>query len=166
MLGFVLAWLLGCYWIKKYHLNWTYEELSDYVFYVAIGVILGARLGQMLFFDPINFLKNPLLFFKIWQGGLSFHGGFIGGLITGIIYVRYTKRSILETLDLTVTLIPTALAMGRLGNFINGELWGRVTNVPWALIYPHVDDLPRHPSQLYEFFRRYIAFYYCLVICQ
>ncbi len=105
----------------------------------------------MLFYDIQEFIHHPWVLFKIWEGGMSFHGGLLGVVIAAWLFCRKYGKTFLEVGDFVAPLVPLGLAAGRLGNFINGELWGRVTDVPWGMIYPHVDDQPRHPSQLYEF---------------
>lgn len=150
LLAFLTAWLLGRWRIRHYQLSWTTEQLSDLIFYAALGVIAGGRLGYMLFYQPAILFTKPWELFYIWQGGMSFHGGLIGVAISLIVFSRMVKKPVMEVLDFTSLLVPSGLAFGRIGNFINGELWGRVTDVPWAFIFPHVDGNPRHPSQLYE----------------
>ena len=121
------------------------------LFYGVLGVILGGRLGYVLFYKPLYYLLHPLEIFQVWQGGMSFHGGFLGVLIGLWFYSRKRGRRWLDVTDFVAPLCPLGLAAGRLGNFINGELVGRVTDGPWAMVFPQVDNLPRHPSQLYEF---------------
>jgi len=150
LIGFMAAWLLACWRMKHYKLNWTYDQIGDLIFYAALGVILGGRLGYMLFYNLSALLHQPWIVFKIWEGGMSFHGGLIGVLIALWFFARRFQKKFLEVADFVVPLVPLGLGAGRLGNFINGELWGRVTDVPWAIIYPHVDNQPRHPSELYE----------------
>ncbi len=120
--------------------------------YLVFGLILGARFGYVLFYDLSSYLKNPLEIFAVWHGGMSFHGGMIGTLAAGYLCCRKYKVDFWTVADLVVVTAPIGLAAGRLGNFINGELWGRVTDVPWAMVFPAGGPLPRHPSQLYEFF--------------
>jgi phosphatidylglycerol:prolipoprotein diacylglycerol transferase len=151
LLGFILAWLLAHWRVKHYHLPWTSEQISDLIFYSALGVVIGGRMGYMLFYNTPQFISTPWILFKLWEGGMSFHGGLIGVLIAVLFFARKIKKSFWEVADFTAPLVPLALAAGRVGNFINGELWGRVTNVPWAMIFPHIDNQPRHPSQIYEF---------------
>jgi phosphatidylglycerol:prolipoprotein diacylglycerol transferase len=152
VVGFVLAWWLARLRSQKPNSQWTQVQIIDLICYAAVGVIIGGRLGSMLFYNLPEFLANPLTLFKIWQPGMSFHGGFIGVLCALWIYSKRLKKSFTEIADFTVPLVPLGLAAGRIGNFINGELWGRVTDMPWGMVYPHVDNLPRHPSQIYEFF--------------
>jgi phosphatidylglycerol:prolipoprotein diacylglycerol transferase len=117
----------------------------------VFGVILGGRLGYVLFYKPLYYASHPLEIFQIWAGGMSFHGGFLGVLVALWVFARVRHKRWLEVTDFVAPLCPLGLAAGRLGNFINGELVGRVTDVPWAMVFPQVDSLPRHPSQLYEF---------------
>jgi len=125
--------------------------LDDLLFYGVLGVILGGRLGYVLFYKASYYLAHPLEIFAVWQGGMSFHGGFLGVLVA-IVWLAYKKKlRWLQLTDFIAPLVPPGLAFGRIGNFINGELWGRPTDMPWAMVFPQVDNLPRHPSQLYEF---------------
>lgn len=151
LLGFWSAWLLGSYRIKKMNGIWSKEQLSDLIFYCALGVILGGRIGYMLFYNWPNFYAEPLSLFKVWQGGMSFHGGCLGVIIAMWCYAYFHKRTFFSVSDFIAPLVPCGLAFGRIGNFINGELWGRITTVPWGMIYPQAGSLPRHPSQIYEF---------------
>jgi phosphatidylglycerol:prolipoprotein diacylglycerol transferase len=130
----------------------TVKLLDDLLFYGVLGVILGGRLGYVLFYKPGYYAAHPLEIFAVWQGGMSFHGGFLGVLVAMAWFAHKYHLRWLEITDFIAPLVPPGLAFGRLGNFINGELWGRPTNVPWAMIFPKVDNLPRHPSELYEFF--------------
>ncbi|KTC98623.1 prolipoprotein diacylglyceryl transferase [Legionella erythra] len=150
LLGFVMAWLLAHWRARHYQLDWSSEQISDLIFYAAIGVILGGRLGYMLFYGTQQLLANPLSLFKLWEGGMSFHGGLLGVMLALALFARKTKKTFLEVGDFIAPLVPLGLAAGRAGNFINGELWGRTADVPWAMVFPHSDGLPRHPSQLYE----------------
>jgi phosphatidylglycerol---prolipoprotein diacylglyceryl transferase len=151
LVGFLSAWLLLNYRAKKHpELGFNPEIISDLIFYAALGVILGGRLGYMLFYDLPHLIQNPLLFFKIWEGGMSFHGGFLGVLVAMGLYSHFKRYSFLAIMDFIVPVVPIGLGAGRIGNFINGELWGRVTEMPWGMIFPQAGFLPRHPSQLYE----------------
>ncbi|KTD45994.1 prolipoprotein diacylglyceryl transferase [Legionella rubrilucens] len=150
LFGFVMAWLLAHWRAKRYSLDWSSEQISDLIFYAAIGVILGGRLGYMLFYGTQQLLANPLSLLKLWEGGMSFHGGLLGVMVALALFARKTQKTFLQVGDFIAPLVPLGLAAGRAGNFINGELWGRVTTVPWAMVFPHSDGLPRHPSQLYE----------------
>lgn len=150
LIGFMGAWLLAYWRVKHYKLNWTTDQLSDLIFYGALGVILGGRIGYMVFYNVQELIHQPLSLFKIWEGGMSFHGGLIGVLLALWLYCWKFERRYLEVTDFIAPLVPLGLGAGRIGNFINGELWGRVTDVPWAVVYSHVDNQPRHPSELYE----------------
>ncbi len=120
--------------------------------YLVFGLIIGARFGYVLFYDLPSYLKNPLEIFAVWHGGMSFHGGMVGTMVACILCCRRYKVDFWTVADLVVVTAPIGLAAGRLGNFINGELYGRATDVPWAMVFPAGGPLPRHPSQLYEFF--------------
>ncbi|MDO8207176.1 MAG: prolipoprotein diacylglyceryl transferase [Gallionella sp.] len=133
------------------HPQMTNKLLDDLLFYGVLGVILGGRLGEVLFYNPGYYLSNPLKILAVWEGGMSFHGGFLGVLVAMALFAWQQKLRWLELMDFIAPLVPPGLAFGRLGNFINGELWGRPTDVPWGMVFPRVDNLPRHPSQLYEF---------------
>lgn len=130
---------------------WRVADVDDLLFFGVFGVILGGRLGYVLFYKPGYYFAHPLEIFEVWHGGMSFHGGLLGVLIALWFFARARGRRWLEVTDFVAPLIPLGLAAGRLGNFINGELVGRPTDVPWAMVFPQVDNLPRHPSQLYEF---------------
>jgi phosphatidylglycerol:prolipoprotein diacylglycerol transferase len=151
LLGFSLAWLFANHRCKTHKLDWNKDQISDLIYYAALGLIIGGRVGYMLFYATSDLIQNPLNLFKIWQGGMSFHGGLIGGMLGLFLFAKHYHKPFLEVTDFTAPLIPLGLATGRIGNFINGELWGRPTDLPWGMVFPHVDVLPRHPSQLYEF---------------
>lgn len=151
LLGFVAGWALGRYRAKRPGSGWTVEQVDDLVFYIALGVILGGRIGYILFYSFGSFLHNPLTLFRIWEGGMSFHGGFLGVLLAMALFARKYRRGFWPTVDFIAPLIAPGILFGRLGNFINGELWGRVTDLPWGMVFRQTGDgLPRHPSQLYE----------------
>jgi len=151
LVGFVLFVVLGRKRARQMLLTgWHPRDIDDMLFYGVLGVILGGRLGYVLFYKPLYYLVHPLEIFQVWQGGMSFHGGFLGVLIGLAFYARKRGRRWLDVTDFVAPLCPLGLAAGRLGNFINGELVGRVTSGPWAMVFPQVDNLPRHPSQLYE----------------
>ncbi|MDO6460259.1 prolipoprotein diacylglyceryl transferase [Granulosicoccaceae sp. 1_MG-2023] len=152
LVGFAGGWWLAKLRAKRPGSGWDPEEIGDLVFYIALGVVLGGRIGYVLFYNFPVFAENPLTIFKIWQGGMSFHGGLIGVLIAFWLYARKTGRGFFNVADLIAPVVPIGLGAGRLGNFINGELWGRVTDVPWGMVFPGGGPLPRHPSQLYQFF--------------
>lgn len=155
LLAFMLFIALGRLRLRKPFVaaqGWKPEDLDDILFYGVLGVILGGRLGQVLFYEPGYFFSHPLEIFAVWKGGMSFHGGFIGVIVAIWLWGRKHGRSLLSMGDFVAPLCATGLFTGRIGNFINGELWGRVApaDLPWAMIFPHVDNLPRHPSQLYQ----------------
>ncbi|MAX53829.1 MAG: prolipoprotein diacylglyceryl transferase [Methylophaga sp.] len=148
LLGFLFVWLLGLYRVNK--TDWTRQQLEDLLFYGAVGVIIGGRVGYAIFYDFQANLENPLNIFKIWQGGMSFHGGLLGVLAAFAWFGKKTGKSFFDISDFIAPMVPIGLMFGRIGNFINGELWGKVTDVPWAMVFPGAGPLPRHPSQLYE----------------
>ena len=148
LFGFLFVWLLGLYRVNK--TDWTRQQLEDLLFYGAVGVIIGGRVGYAIFYDFQANLENPLNIFKIWQGGMSFHGGLLGVLAAFAWFGKKTGKSFFEISDFIAPMVPIGLMFGRIGNFINGELWGKVTDVPWAMVFPGAGPLPRHPSQLYE----------------
>ena len=137
---------------RRPELDWDGKRIDDLLFWGIFGVIVGGRLGEALFFQPGHYLANPLEILMIWKGGMSFHGGFLGVLVAMGWYGRQHGRSFFEVTDFIAPLVPIGLALGRIGNFINGELWGRAApaDLPWAMVFPWVDNLPRHPSQLYQ----------------
>ena len=163
LVGFVAGMLLGrMRAARDPWRQWAKREVDDVLFYVVIGIIIGGRLGYVLFYKPDYYLSHPLEIFAIWQGGMSFHGGFLGVLVAIVLFARKTGRPWLGVMDFIAPLVPPGIAAGRFGNFINAELWGRPTDVPWAMIFPNVDRIPRHPSQLYEFALEGVALFVLL----
>ncbi len=152
LVGFVSSYILLSYRAKRPNSGWTTEQVSDMIFYCAIGVIVGGRVGYVLFYNFSAFLEDPLLLIRIWQGGMSFHGGFLGVFFGAWAFSRKTGKRTWDILDFGIPVVPIGLGAGRIGNFIGGELVGRTTDVPWGMVFPHVDNLPRHPSQLYQAF--------------
>ena len=133
--------------------TWSLEQLDDLLFYGVLGVVLGGRFGQILFYEPSYYFAHPLEMLMVWHGGMSFHGGFLGVLVAMVFWARKHRAGWWETMDFVAPLVPLGLMTGRIGNFINGELWGRVasTDLPWAMVFPQAgDNFPRHPSQLYH----------------
>jgi phosphatidylglycerol:prolipoprotein diacylglycerol transferase len=128
----------------------TPDSIDDLLVYCAIGVIVGGRLGNVLFYDPSYYFSHPLEILKVWEGGMAFHGGLIGAALGGALFARRYKTPLLSVFDLASLAAPIGIFLGRLANFIKPELWGRPTDVPWAIIFPGSDGLPRHPSQIYE----------------
>mgnify|MGYP000912641780 CR=1 FL=1 len=127
------------------------QLVDDLLFYGVLGVILGGRLGYVLFYKPAYFAAHPAEIIEVWMGGMSFHGGFLGALVAIALVARKHKLGWWRMADFVAPLVPCGLAAGRLGNFINGELWGRATDVPWGMVFRHAGNAPRHPSQLYQF---------------
>ena len=150
LVAFLSAWLIMTLQAKRLNQGWTSTHISDLVFYGALGVILGGRLGYILFYDFAAFIDNPIRLFHIWQGGMSFHGGLIGVIVALWLYGRSIDRSFFQVMDFIAPAVPIGLGAGRIGNFLNSELWGRVSDVPWAMVFPNGGPLPRHPSMLYE----------------
>lgn len=150
VLGFVGSYLLVRYQMKRKDFGLSKPEVDDLYFYLILGLMIGARLGYVCFYDLKVYLSDPLEIFAFWHGGMSFHGGLIGLLLVGIYFSRRHKKSFWKIADLIIVTAPVGLGLGRIGNFINGELFGRVTDLPWGMIFPRGGPLPRHPSQLYE----------------
>lgn len=147
----VAGWWLCVQRAKKPFYPMKPEHIEDLVFYCAMGIILGGRVGYVLFYGMDSFLENPLWLFKVWEGGMSFHGGFLGVMIAMYVYGRKTKIKTFDWLDFVAPVFPLGLAFGRFGNFIGGELYGRAADVPWAMVFPTDEaQIARHPSQLYQ----------------
>jgi len=149
--GFVAGWWLGVRRIQKNQAPITRAQFDDLLFLAVLGVILGGRLGYVLFYKPGYYLSHPLEILAIWQGGMSFHGGMLGVMLALVFVARRHGVDWLRLTDFVAPLTPLGIAAGRLGNFINGELPGRVTDLPWGMVFPGAGDAPRHPSQLYQF---------------
>lgn len=150
--AFMLVLVLGRLRIKQQpESGWRIKDLDDILFYGVLGTVLGGRLGYVLFYKLNYYLAHPIEILYVWEGGMSFHGGFLGVIFAMWLFARRSGRPWLSITDFIAPLVPLGLGAGRIGNFINGELWGRPTDVPWAMVFPAVDILPRHPSQLYEF---------------
>lgn len=152
VLGFMAVHFLVLHQVKKYRLKFLEEHVENLNFALILGLILGARIGYMVFYNFSYYFQHPAEIIAIWQGGMSFHGAFAGLLIGGWFYCRKNKISFLKAADTYSVTVPIGLGLGRIGNFINGELYGRVTESPLGIIFPGGGPLPRHPSQLYEFF--------------
>lgn len=150
--GFALGWWLGKVRARK---SWTpvnEQQVGDLLFYIALGVILGGRFGYVVFYNFDQFIGDPLWLLRVWEGGMSFHGGLIGVMLAMWWYGRRLECGFFRIADFVAPLVPVGLGFGRIGNFINGELWGRPTDVPWGMVFPQAPDaLARHPSQLYQF---------------
>ena len=160
-LVYIFGFFLAAYWmkylVKKSILNLEDEDIWDLSFYLLIGVIIGSRLG-MLFWQPSFYFSNPLEILKIWNGGMSFHGGFLGIIAALYWYAKKKKLPFLKLADILSVPAIFALALGRIANFINGELWGRATDVNWCVVFPQKDEVCRHPSQLYAAGKRFLVF--------
>ncbi|MBL4899463.1 MAG: prolipoprotein diacylglyceryl transferase [Colwellia sp.] len=165
LIGFLVAIFLANKAADKSGGEWTRDQLSDLSFYGFLGVILGGRIGYVFFYQWDYFLADPIYLFQIWQGGMSFHGGLLGVITAIYIFSRQSNKPFLMVADFVAPLVPVGLGMGRLGNFINAELWGRQTDVPWAMVFPTDSlQLPRHPSQLYEFFLEGVVLFAILYV--
>ncbi|MFZ4502681.1 MAG: prolipoprotein diacylglyceryl transferase [Methylovulum sp.] len=152
LVGFIGVYFLGRYRTRQAWSPITSESIEDLVTYGALGVILGGRIGYILFYNTSEFMYNPMVLIKIWEGGMSFHGGMLGVFISMWLYSRKVKCSIFQLTDIIAPLAPIGLGAGRIGNFINSELWGKPTSIAWGMIFPNGGEVARHPSQLYEAF--------------
>jgi phosphatidylglycerol:prolipoprotein diacylglycerol transferase len=165
LIGFIGGWLCGSHRAALPNSGWKRTEVGDILFYIALGVILGGRLGYVLFYNFGYYLRHPVEIFYVWTGGMSFHGGLLGVIVAMWWYGRVTRRSFFAVADFIAPLTPIGLGAGRIGNFINQELWGRVSDVPWAMVFARTGGTaPRHPSQLYEFALEGIALFAILWI--
>ncbi|HSI47439.1 MAG TPA: prolipoprotein diacylglyceryl transferase [Ideonella sp.] len=157
LVAFALFLFLGARRVKKpwfANAGWTRRDVEDLLFFGVVGVVLGGRIGYTLFYKPLYYLQHPLEVFAVWKGGMSFHGGLLGVIAAMFVFALLRRRSFWDVTDLIAPCVPTGLASGRVGNFINGELWGREADptLPWAMIFPQSGSLtPRHPSQVYQF---------------
>lgn len=152
LLGFLASWFFGIKRSRRIKGLWKSENISDLIFYGMVGVLLGGRLGYVLFYNLPFYLNHPLDAFKVWDGGMAFHGAVIGVIIAFILYARKTGKNLFQVGDLILPTVPIGIGLGRIGNFINGELWGTPSSLPWSMIFPNdPSKFPRHPSELYEF---------------
>ncbi len=151
IIGFALAWWLATVRAQREDINWTREQVSDVIFYGALGVILGGRLGYVLFYKFGDFIREPAIIYRVWEGGMSFHGGLIGVILVFWYFSYRHKKSLFEVTDFITPMIPVGLGLGRIGNFINNELWGKPSDLPWSVIPPGATQ-GLHPSQLYQAF--------------
>lgn len=166
VIGFAGAYLLVARQARQFHYLELLKQLDNLNLTLICGVLLGGRLGYVCFYNGSYYLQHPLEIFAVWQGGMSFHGGCIGALAAGLLYCRFTGLEFWKTADLYTATVPIGLFFGRLGNFINAELYGRVTDVPWAMVFPNGGPLPRHPSQLYEAFLEGLVMFILLWGCR
>lgn len=150
LLGFAAVFLLGKKRAERPYSVINPKEMEDLVFYGAMGVILGGRLGYILFYNFSRFIEDPMMIVRLWEGGMSFHGGMLGVFIAMWFFAKKHNCTMLQLTDHISPMVPIGLGAGRIGNFINAELWGRTTDVPWGMVFPNAGPLPRHPSQLYE----------------
>ena len=149
LFGFLAGWYLGR--VRALSLpGWPPRLMDDFATWVMLGVVIGARLGYVLFYDFAVYLRDPLEMLRLWNGGMSFHGGLLGVLFAIWLFARRTGKDFLAVVDFTAPLVPPGLFFGRLGNFINAELWGAPTTLPWGMVFPNAGAVARHPSQLYE----------------
>lgn len=162
LVGFAFAMWLANRRADKPNSGWTREQVSDLLFAGFLGVVIGGRVGYVLFYGFDELIRDPLYLFKVWTGGMSFHGGLLGVITAMFWYARKNGRTFFNVADFIAPLVPFGLGMGRLGNFMNSELWGRVTDVPWAIVFPNGGPLPRHPSQLYEFALEGVVLFFIL----
>lgn len=155
LLAFAQFIALGRLRIRQPHIaqdNWKTEDLDDMLFYGVLGVIIGGRLGEILFYNPAYYFAHPADMIAVWKGGMSFHGGFLGVILAMFLWARKAGRNLMDVYDFIAPMVPLGYAAGRIGNFINAELPGRIADpaLPWAMIWPNVDSLPRHPSPIYQ----------------
>lgn len=151
LVGFSGVYLLGCKRAEVPGSGWTKQMVSDFVFWGAMGAVLGGRFGYVLFYNFDQFLQDPLWLFAVWEGGMSFHGGLLGVVLVLLVFGRKHQLGLLAMGDFVAPVVPVGLGAGRLGNFIGGELWGRPTEAGWGVVFPRAGDaLARHPSQLYQ----------------
>jgi len=165
ILGFVLSYLFFSYCKKNKLLRISNDDLLDLFFYSFFGLTIGARIFYVLFYNLAYYFENPLKIFFVWEGGFSFHGGLLGVILGGLIFCKQYKKNFFKLADLMTIPVSLALGIGRIGNFINGELWGRPTGANWGVIFPNAfGEDPRHPSQIYEFFKNELIFLVLILV--
>ena len=161
--AFASAWWMASKRCLRQDIGITVKQVEDLVIYGALGAVLGGRLGYVFFYNFEKWLGDPLWLFRLWEGGMAFHGGLLGVILAMFIYARKYNLHFLDVTDFIAPIVPLGLGFGRIGNFIGGELWGRPTDVPWGMVFPHVDDLVRHPSRLYQAFLEGIVLFVILL---
>jgi len=164
VLGFIATYFIISSEVKRKNLTLSNDDISDLVFYGALGVVLGGRLGYILFYNLPFYLSNPLKLFAVWEGGMSFHGGLLGVITSFFLYSRRKNIKFFSLIDMAALCAPVGLGLGRIGNFINGELYGRATDLPWGMVFPNTAGVPRHPSQLYEAFLEGLVLFFIVRI--
>lgn len=164
LVGFLSAWVLLTWRAHAQWLDYNAQQVSDIVFYSALAAIIGGRVGYMVFYDFQNLIADPWTLFKMWRGGMSFHGGLLGVAMVLYFQAKQNKKSWLDITDFVAPVVPIGLGAGRIGNFINGELWGRATDLPWGMVFPRGGAIIRHPSPLYEFFLEGVVLFLILWI--
>lgn len=152
LFGFAGAWMLGVARTKKPWSPLKKSQIEDLIFYAAVGLVIGGRVGYVFFYNFSAFIENPIMLVRVWDGGMSFHGGLLGVMVAMGLYSRKIQRNFVDIMDFGAPWVPIGLAFGRLGNFIGAELWGRQTDGPWGMVFPTDPGVARHPSQLYEMF--------------
>lgn len=165
VMGIMLGWALGLRLLKTKPNGLAPQHFDDVVVWVIVGIVVGGRLGQFLFYDPQMFWTNPQEILMIWRGGMSFHGGILGVLIATLIFAKSRQAPFWSLMDTLATVTPLGIFFGRIANFINGELYGRVTDVSWGVIFPHAGPLPRHPSQIYEAILEGLVLFIVMLVC-
>jgi phosphatidylglycerol---prolipoprotein diacylglyceryl transferase len=167
-LSYIVGLLIGwsyCRWLtRRPPHTMSKQQIDDFLLWATLGVVLGGRLGYVLFYNPLYFLEHPLQIFIVWQGGMSFHGGLVGMILAMILFTRNRRLPFFALADIVACATPIGLFLGRLANFVNGELYGRVTDAPWGMVFPGGGPEPRHPSQLYEAFLEGIVLFIVLFV--
>lgn len=164
LLGFAVGWGIARWRAARPNSGWTGADVDDLLTQVMLGVIIGGRLGYVCFYDPQAYLADPIEIIKLWHGGMSFHGGLLGALAAFWLFARNHSKTFWQVSDFVAPLVPQAIMWGRIGNFINGELWGKTTSLPWGVVFRGAGDLPRHPTQLYEALLEGLALFIALWI--
>jgi phosphatidylglycerol:prolipoprotein diacylglycerol transferase len=162
VIGIGTTWWLARNRTKQPGFPWTANQIEDLIFYTALCMIIGGRLGYVFFYNFSAFLQDPMMLFRVWQGGMAFHGGMLGAIAGMWLYGRQQKIHLFSLTDFIAPYVPIGLFAGRIGNFINGELWGKPTDLPWAMVFPGAGPEPRHPSMLYEAFLEGIVMFIAL----